>query len=362
MRYFNHLDRLQTEPMLQNDQIEQLKKELMRIKELYESLDKENPLEFSLSVRENYKDDSVMQKRKKIQLMKEIQVIRQGQEDMDENFLDEIFGIGETTEICGLAATGKTQICFQLCLNVQLPKELGGVDGEALYVDTHGDFALERMTEMAKSLRQQVLKKIDKEPALIKKYKEEFSIDRILQKVKFVRILDDNQQSLFHNQLEDRLSNSPLSKVKIIIFDTLSEHFKLSDISYQERKRIISQALMGLLELAQKFQISVVLINNMKLQKKDFQSEIGGGIGGGISGMGMGNAGSGLIYQQSKPEPMFGEDLFQCVTNRILLEKDHQISEDNVFKAKLIKGSIANKQSTNTCHFLITERGISSIL
>ena len=48
-------------------------------------------------------------------------------------------------------------------MNVQIPKELGGVDGEALYIDTHGDFAVERMTEMAKSLRQQVLKKIEKE-------------------------------------------------------------------------------------------------------------------------------------------------------------------------------------------------------
>lgn len=55
--------------------------------------------------------------------------------------------------IGGLSQTGKTQICFQLCMNVQLPKELGGVDGEALYVDTHGDFAVERITEMAKSLR-----------------------------------------------------------------------------------------------------------------------------------------------------------------------------------------------------------------
>ena len=50
------------------------------------------------------------------------------------------------------------------------------------------------------------------------------------------------------------------------------------------------------------------------------------------------------------------------MTNRILLEKDHQISEDNVFKAKLIKGSVANKQSTNECHFLICEKGISTIL
>jgi RecA/RadA recombinase len=48
-------------------------------------------------------------------------------------------------------------------MNVQIPKELGGVDGEALYIDTHGDFAVERITEMAKSLRQTVLKKIEKE-------------------------------------------------------------------------------------------------------------------------------------------------------------------------------------------------------
>jgi RecA/RadA recombinase len=39
-------------------------------------------------------------------------------------------------------------------MNVQIPKELGGVDGEALYIDTHGDFSVERVTEMAKNLRQ----------------------------------------------------------------------------------------------------------------------------------------------------------------------------------------------------------------
>ena len=88
--------------------------------------------------------------------------MEEGQED---SFLDDVFGLGETTEICklitiildypvgGLSQTGKTQICFQLCMNVQIPKELGGVDGEALYIDTHGDFAVERLTEMAKSLR-----------------------------------------------------------------------------------------------------------------------------------------------------------------------------------------------------------------
>lgn len=43
--------------------------------------------------------------------MKELIDIRNNQQDdSDENFLDLVFGLGETTEICGLCATGKTQI------------------------------------------------------------------------------------------------------------------------------------------------------------------------------------------------------------------------------------------------------------
>jgi RecA/RadA recombinase len=53
-------------------------------------------------------------------------------------------------------------------LNVQIPKSLGGVEGESLFIDTHGDFSVERVSEMAKSLRSSVLKKIDKEPSKLK--------------------------------------------------------------------------------------------------------------------------------------------------------------------------------------------------
>lgn len=63
-----------------------------------------------------------------------------------------------------------------------------------------------------------------------------------------MRLLDEAQQQLFHNQLEDRLTN--LSKVKLIVFDTFSEHFRMQELSYNEKKRVISQALMGLLDLA----------------------------------------------------------------------------------------------------------------
>ena len=34
---------------------------------------------------------------------------------------------------------------------MQIPKVYGGAEGNALYVDTHGDFSADRLTEMAKS-------------------------------------------------------------------------------------------------------------------------------------------------------------------------------------------------------------------
>lgn len=78
------------------------------------------------------------------------------QDDSETNFLDSVFGLGELTEICGLSACGKTQVCFQLCLNAQVPFHLGGLqqpEAQSLFIDCHGDFMVERVTEMAKHLR-----------------------------------------------------------------------------------------------------------------------------------------------------------------------------------------------------------------
>ena len=52
-------------------------------------------------------------KREFIFLMKELVDVRTVQaDDNQEHFLDMVFGLGEVVEVCGLAGTGKTQICF----------------------------------------------------------------------------------------------------------------------------------------------------------------------------------------------------------------------------------------------------------
>jgi DNA repair protein RadA len=63
--------------------------------------------------------------------------------------LDELVGGGAETgaimETYGRFASGKSQLGFQLAVNVQLPKEKGGLGGGALFIDTEGTFRPERI-------------------------------------------------------------------------------------------------------------------------------------------------------------------------------------------------------------------------
>jgi len=82
--------------------------------------------------------------------------------------LDTHFGggisLGHLVELIGNSGTGKTQMWYfinyyfvinynlqmvydslQLCLNVQIPKAAGGLEGSALFIDTRQDFHPDRL-------------------------------------------------------------------------------------------------------------------------------------------------------------------------------------------------------------------------
>ena len=54
------------------------------------------------------------------------------------------------TEVYGEFGCGKTQFCHTMCVNVQKPKEEGGLDGGVLYIDTENTFRPERIVTIAK--------------------------------------------------------------------------------------------------------------------------------------------------------------------------------------------------------------------
>ena len=55
------------------------------------------------------------------------------------------------TEVYGEFGSGKTQFCHTMCVNVQKPKEEGGLDGGVLYIDTENTFRPERIVTIAKT-------------------------------------------------------------------------------------------------------------------------------------------------------------------------------------------------------------------
>jgi hypothetical protein len=89
-----------------------------------------------------------------------------------------------------------------------------------------------------------------------------------------------------------------------------------------------------------------VVVNNMKTGRRELQNTSDGQ----------------RDFAPAKPEPYFGEDLFQVVTSRVMLERDQHSTEDNIIRARLIKGSVATHFTANpTTHFQITEKGITNI-
>ncbi|KAM7541435.1 hypothetical protein Aperf_G00000033654 [Anoplocephala perfoliata] len=69
-----------------------------------------------------------------------------------DELMDGGFPCGRITELCGQPGVGKTQFCLQTCLTVQIPNWCGGLAGEAVFLDTEGNFMPKRLRQMAKDL------------------------------------------------------------------------------------------------------------------------------------------------------------------------------------------------------------------
>ncbi|GAA5982724.1 hypothetical protein JCM11641_007768 [Rhodosporidiobolus odoratus] len=70
--------------------------------------------------------------------------------------LDDLLGgglrTGSLTEVAGHSSSGKTHICLQASLTVQLPLELGGLSGGALFISSEGTVPSTRLFSLASSL------------------------------------------------------------------------------------------------------------------------------------------------------------------------------------------------------------------
>ena len=64
-----------------------------------------------------------------------------------------------------------------------------------------------------------------------------------------------------------------IPNLKVILIDTFAEHYRATEMGYSDRKKLIATALMSLIKTAQKNNVTIILINNMKTGRRDFVAE-----------------------------------------------------------------------------------------
>ena len=182
--------------------------------------------------------------------------------------LDELIGGGvETqaiTEFYGKFGSGKTQICHQLAVNVQLPLEKGGLDGNTLYIDTENTFRPERIIQMAKHVG------LDPEQAL--------------EHIYVARAYNSDHQMLLAEKAREIIEEK---NIKLIIVDSLTAHFRAEYVgrgALAERQQKLNRHIHTLQKLADTYNVAVVVTNQVMAKPDMFFGDPTEPVGGHVLG------------------------------------------------------------------------------
>ena len=224
--------------------------------------------------------------------------------------LDKLLGGGlETqaiTEFVGEFGSGKSQICMKLSVNAQLPESDGGLAGKALFIDTEGTFAAQRVHQMAKTMG------VDPE--------------KILDGIIYSRVYNSDHQIL---TVDHAFKICQEENIKLVVVDSVLSHFRGEYIgreSLAERQQRLNSHLHKLLRLAQALNLAVVITNQVQANPQAFFGD--------------------------PTRPAGGNILAHASTHRIMLKKASQ----GLRVAKVIDSPYL---PDSEAYFQITEKGVA---
>lgn len=166
--------------------------------------------------------------------------------------LDALIGGGlesqTITEFYGEYGSGKSQMCHQLCVNVQLPPERGGLDGGALYIDTENTFRTERIIHMAQQ--------VGLDP------------DKVIKNIIFAEAYTSDHQAFLVDNADEIVKDN---NIRLIIVDSLVSHFRSEYLGREmlaERQQKLNKHMHKLIRLARAFN-AVAVVTNQVMAKPD---------------------------------------------------------------------------------------------
>ncbi len=166
--------------------------------------------------------------------------------------LDELLGGGfesqSIVELFGEFGSGKTQIAHQLCVMVQLPKEKGGVEGHAFYIDTENTFRPERIVQMAEGF--------------------ELDPDEVLSRIHVARAYNSSHQMLLVDKVKELSKDAP---ARLLVVDSLTAHFRAEYVgrgALADRQQKLNKHMHDLLRWAD-LNNGIVCVTNQVSAKPD---------------------------------------------------------------------------------------------
>ena len=154
------------------------------------------------------------------------------------------------TELIGEYGVGKTQISLTLCVMVQLPVEQGGLNGNAVYIDTEGTFIPERVFQIAESLG--------------------LDPHETLGNIFLARAYNSSHQCLLTDHL---FKFCPENNVKLVVVDSMIGHFRGEYVGREnlsERQQKLNSQLHKLLRLTEAYNLAVVITNQVQANPTAF--------------------------------------------------------------------------------------------
>ncbi len=161
---------------------------------------------------------------------------------------------------------GKTQIAHLLSVHAQLPKDQGGAEGMAVYIDTEGTFRPERIKQLAEG------KGID--------------ANEVLKNIKVARAFNSDHQMLLAEKVNDLITKDNLP-IKVVIVDSLTAHFRSEFIgrgTLSERQQKLNKHMHTLMKLATTHNICVYVTNQVMSKPDVFFGDPTEAIGGNVVG------------------------------------------------------------------------------
>jgi DNA repair protein RadA len=211
--------------------------------------------------------------------------------------IDDLLGGGvETqsiTEVYGEFGAGKSQVTHQLAVNVQLPQEVGGLGGRAVFIDSEDTFRPERVDEMVRGLPDETIaaaleqREIEGEPG--DEEAMEALVTDVLDKIHVAKGFNSNHQILLAekaleiaNEYEDE--EYP---VRLLIVDSLTAHFRAEYVGRGEladRQQKLNKHLHDLDKVGNLYNAAVVVTNQVQSNPDAFFGDPTKPIGGNILG------------------------------------------------------------------------------